>query len=86
MGYRLGLGSKIGGIASWLAPRLRAFARDERGQATLEYILILSATVVGAGLMSRTIIKTLDTGILKLGGQLEKDLKTGRAPLGIWKN
>lgn len=59
---------------------------EEDGQAILEYMLILMATVVGAGLMSRKILQTVDSGILALGGQLEKDLKTGRAPLAIWKN
>lgn len=59
---------------------------DEGGQSVLEYILILSATVIGAGLMSQKILQAIDSGILSLGGQLEKDLKTGRAPLDIWKN
>jgi hypothetical protein len=69
-----------------LARKLGSLASDEEGQAVLEYILILSAAVVGAGLISRTILNTVDTGILLLGGQLEKDLKTGRLPLDIWKN
>ena len=60
--------------------------RDEGGQGVLEYILILTATVVGAGLMSQKILSVVDSGILSLGGQLEKDLKTGRVPLDIWKN
>lgn len=60
--------------------------RDEGGQATVEYILILSAVVTGAIALSRRLLKGIDTGILTLGGQLEKDLKTGRAPLGIWEN
>ncbi len=59
---------------------------DERGQGTLEYILILSVTVVGAGKISHEIVKALDKGILSLGGQLEKDLKTGRLPLSVWSN
>jgi hypothetical protein len=59
---------------------------EEEGQAILEYMLILMATVVGAGLISQKILQTVDSGILSLGGQLEKDLKTGRAPLDIWKN
>lgn len=59
---------------------------DEGGQATVEYMLILSASVVGAGLMSRKIIQAIDSGIATLGGQLEKDLKTGRAPLSVWQN
>jgi hypothetical protein len=36
--------------------------------------------------MSQKILSVVDSGILSLGGQLEKDLKTGRAPLDIWKN
>ncbi len=60
--------------------------RDERGQGTVEYVLILSATVVGAAALARQIINALDNGILKMGATLERDLKTGRAPLDIWEN
>jgi Flp pilus assembly pilin Flp len=62
------------------------FVRDDSGQATLEYILILSATVVGAAAISRSIITAVDRGILNLGAQLEKDLRTGRIPVNVWKN
>ena len=65
---------------------LRRLARDEEGQAVTEYILILSACVVGASSLARGLIKMLDTGVLRLGATLERDLKTGRAPLGVWKN
>ena len=59
---------------------------DEGGQGTVEYVLILSLTVVAASTISRKVIQALDKGIQSLGGQLEKDLKTGRADLGIWQN
>jgi hypothetical protein len=62
------------------------FISDENGQATTEYILILSAAVLGAGALSRGILKAIDDGILYLGGQLEKDLKTGRAPASVYNN
>ncbi|HUP57360.1 MAG TPA: hypothetical protein VM598_07910 [Bdellovibrionota bacterium] len=64
----------------------RNFLRDDSGQATLEYILILSASVLGAAAISRAIINALDKGILYLGAQLEKDLRTGRVPVDVWKN
>jgi hypothetical protein len=59
---------------------------DESGQAILEYILILSVVVVGAGLVGRGVLASLDRGVMRLGGQLEKDLRTGRQTLGAWKN
>lgn len=62
------------------------FFRDEDGQAVIEYILVLSATLVASGLLARGILNALDSGVLKLGGQLEKDLKTGRAPLSVYQN
>ena len=65
---------------------MKRFIRNEEGQALTEYILILSVCVVGASALARGILKVLDQGVLKLGGQLEKDLKTGRAPLNDWKN
>lgn len=64
----------------------RSFLRDDDGQAVIEYILILSVTVIGAGMLARGILKALDSGVLKLGGQLEKDLKTGKAPLTVYQN
>lgn len=60
--------------------------REEEGQGTVEYIVILSASVIGAAQLGRQIIKAMDTGILRLGGQLEQDLKTGRLPLSVWQN
>ncbi|MEK7689508.1 MAG: hypothetical protein AAB425_00650 [Bdellovibrionota bacterium] len=59
---------------------------DQSGQAVVEYALILGAAVAGAVGMARAIFSALDSGILRLGGQLEKDLKSGRAPIDIWKN
>lgn len=73
-------------IRSLLSQFMRAFLDDEGGQGVIEYILLLSVTVVGAGLLARGILKALDGGVLKLGGQLEKDLKTGRAPLSVYQN
>lgn len=58
----------------------------ERGQATVEYVLILSLTVATAIGLAKGILGAVDSGILRLGGQLEKDLKTGRAPLNVWIN
>jgi Flp pilus assembly pilin Flp len=62
------------------------FLRDEDGQAVIEYILILSGTLIAAGMLARGILSALDSGVLKLGGQLEKDLRTGRAPLSVYQN
>lgn len=65
---------------------LESFIRDESGQGTVEYILLLSITVIGAATFARAIINSLDKAVLRVGAQLEKDLKTGRAPLSVWEN
>jgi Flp pilus assembly pilin Flp len=78
--------ASTGRIFRALSRALGGFYRDEEGQAVIEYILLLSATVIGAGLLARGILNALDSGILKLGGALEKDLKTGRAPLSVYQN
>ena len=57
---------------------LKRLWADEQGQSTVEYILILAFAVVGAGAIASGIVKSIDSGILTLGGQLELDLKTGR--------
>ncbi len=65
---------------------IKDLALDDEGQGTVEYILLLSASVLAAVQLSRKMIGILDTGVLRLGAQLEQDLKTGRAPLSVWKN
>jgi hypothetical protein len=65
---------------------LNLFMADESGQGTTEYIIILSASVTGAVALARKMLSAVDAGVLRLGGQLDQDLKTGRAPSGIWAN
>jgi hypothetical protein len=65
---------------------IKIFLADDSGQAMTEYVLIMGVIVLGAGLMSRGLMDVFDRGIRRLGGQLEKDLKSGRAPLIVWKN
>ena len=56
------------------------------GQATVEYVLLLMISVSLSILLLSGINTVLRDGLLIFGGQLEKDLKTGRAPLNIWTN
>lgn len=65
---------------------LRSLLEDDSGQATTEYILLLTFTIVGTAGFARVILTAIDRGILRLGAQLEMDLKTGRADLSAWKN
>lgn len=63
---------------------LGSFLRDEKGQTTVEYILILSVVVVGSIALVKTMMGAMDRGVLRLGATLEKDLKTGRMPVDAW--
>lgn len=72
-------------LARWKS-ELARFHSEEAGQSITEYVLLLSVVLVGAGAMGRGLMRALDRGILTLGGQLERHLKTGRAPLNVWKN
>ncbi len=65
---------------------LDAIYRDDAGQATVEYILLLSAVVALAGGLSRAMLRAVDNGILFFGANLEKNIKTGRINAGIWGN
>lgn len=51
-----------------------------------EYVLVLALAVWAATRMGRVFLQAVDTGILTLGGQLEKDLKTGRAVPNVYVN
>lgn len=66
--------------------RILSFLKDEDGQGTVEYILLLSAIVVVSTQAARQLLKAFDNGILWLGGALEKDLRTGKTSIGIWKD
>jgi hypothetical protein len=66
--------------------QLRRLGVDDAGQGTVEYILILSVSLVGAIAFARTVLGALDRGILRFGAELERDLKTGRASLDVWDN
>jgi hypothetical protein len=61
-------------------------ADHQSGQSLLEYILIVGLVVFGAAQVSRRFIDTLDRVVLRVGADLERDLKSGRAPLGVWSN
>ena len=60
--------------------------KDERGQGTVEYILILSVSVVGASQLAKKFLSMLDHVVLLIGAQLERDLKTGRLGPSAWQN
>ena len=59
---------------------------DEGGQAITEYVLILATVALFATTLARRILGVLDDGIKSIGGQLEKDLRTGRTSLSAYKN
>jgi Flp pilus assembly pilin Flp len=71
------------GFTAFLRSFFVSVCADESGQATTEYVLILSFVLFGA---ISLILSTVDQGILTLGAQLERDLKTGRANLDSWTN
>jgi Flp pilus assembly pilin Flp len=74
---------------SWHSCVLRAsrrFARDDSGQAITEYILLLALIMAALVAIANGMLSLLNTVTLAIGGELEKDLKTGRVPLSAWKN
>lgn len=60
--------------------------KNTRGQATLEYILILTVSVAVCIILVRGMTESVDNAILRFGGNLEKSLKSGRAPLDVYLN
>jgi len=59
---------------------------ERKGQAILEYIVILSACLFATLGVSKNITSIIGSGIFRLGAQLEQDLKTGRLSLKLWSN
>jgi hypothetical protein len=65
----------------------QSLAAGEQGQGLLEYVLILSFALGISLALSRGVGSVVNRSILLFGGQLEKDLKTGRTPVAVgWKN
>lgn len=81
-------GSELtGGIARGQITRLsRRLWREDAGQAITEYILLLSFVTVGSVAIARAILAILDQITMQFGGQLEQDIKTGRAPVNVFRN
>jgi hypothetical protein len=71
---------------SGASPQAGQAPSSQAGQATVEYILILSFALTFAIFLTRGLISSVDRGMLRLGSQIEKDLKSGRAALGAWSN
>ncbi len=77
---------RLNGVKSSIKVHIINFFKNDSGQATTEYILVLAFAVVIATTLSRRLLDVMDRGILNLGGVLERDLKTGKAPLNVWSN
>jgi hypothetical protein len=64
----------------------RKSLHNRKGQSVLEYVLMIAIVMTFAGGMFKLIKNGVDQGVLGLGGNLEKSLKTGRISVTIWKN
>ena len=71
---------------SELRSAIHRFVADEDGQGTLEYVLLLSFCIVTGSAIFRKLIELMDSGFQVFAAQLERDLKSGRSPLSVWKN
>ncbi len=65
---------------------LRNFLSDESGQATAEYVMLLTFVIILTTSVVNGIITAIDTGLLRFGATLERLIKTGRAPASVWNN
>ncbi|MCC7441631.1 MAG: hypothetical protein IT285_08360 [Bdellovibrionales bacterium] len=64
--------------------RRSGLVRDESGQSTVEYILLLAfAMLIAVGMFS-ALNEGLNEGVLAFGAALERDLQTGGMPAGAW--
>lgn len=59
---------------------------DESGQATVEYILLLSLVAVAALGVFSAVRTAVDDGVVIMGAELQRNLKTGRAPASVFRD
>lgn len=60
--------------------------KSQDGQTLIEYLLLLILVLGISITLSRNLTKALDSKVAKMGGALEKQLKTGRVPVDVWFN
>ena len=58
--------------------------RAQSGQAVIEYIILLSIVMGIMVVFIHKLTDGLDTTTAGLGGQIEKQLRTGSAPPTVW--
>jgi len=58
--------------------------KAESGQAILEYIILLSIVFGLVGVFVSKLTGSFDSATLLMGGKMEKQLRTGKAPASIW--
>jgi hypothetical protein len=58
--------------------------KNQSGQAIIEYIILLTFTVgIVVAFMSKS-TSLFDKATVAVGGKMEKQLRTGKAPASIW--
>ena len=58
--------------------------RNESGQAITEYVLLLAIVLGMLSLFISKLTGSFDVATVGLGGKMEKQLRTGKAPASIW--
>jgi hypothetical protein len=56
----------------------------QSGQAIVEYILLLSIVIGMLSVFLAKFTSTFDTATIGLGGKMEVQMRTGRAPATLW--
>ena len=57
---------------------------QESGQAITEYILLLAIVLGMVSLFLSKLTGSFDLATTAMGGKIEKQLRTGKAPASIW--
>lgn len=58
--------------------------KTESGQAIVEYIILLSIVVGVVAFILPKLSKGFDVANLSIGGKMEAQLRTGKAPASLW--
>jgi Flp pilus assembly pilin Flp len=59
-------------------------SKRESGQAIVEYILLLAIVLGMVGVFISKLTGSFDLATTAVGGKMEKQLRTGKAPPWIW--
>jgi hypothetical protein len=67
-------------------PNKIQISKNQKGQALLEYVLMLSISIILTGIVYKAALAGVDKMALLMGAKVENQLRTGNVTSPYWRN